>query len=106
MCTGYCFPRVSSGYTKTAQASTSRAESRSKTPQLAQRVYLKGGKREEEPVELEVYNQDMFSYATNGKEQEGGPMVTTASLHTVWMSSAQSSVTQATRQRFAAWCQW
>ncbi|CAH9114741.1 unnamed protein product [Cuscuta europaea] len=63
----------SSGYTKTAPAGTSRADqSRSKTPQLAQRVYLKGGEKEEQPVELEVYNQGMFKTELCNKWQETG----------------------------------
>ncbi|XP_031100210.1 zinc finger CCCH domain-containing protein 15-like [Ipomoea triloba] len=62
----------SSGYLKTAQAGGSRPENRSKASHTAQRVYLKGAKKEEQPLELEVYNQGMFKTELCNKWQETG----------------------------------
>lgn len=39
---------------------------------LQQKVYVKGGKKEEEPLELEVYNQGMFKTELCNKWQETG----------------------------------
>ncbi|KAF2310910.1 hypothetical protein GH714_018376 [Hevea brasiliensis] len=43
-----------------------------KTSQAGQKVYVRGGKKEEKPLELEVYNQGMFKTELCNKWQETG----------------------------------
>ncbi|EEF36088.1 zinc finger CCCH domain-containing protein 15 [Ricinus communis] len=67
----------SDGYLKTSQptASKTRGTTRSK-PQSqldgAHKVYVRGGQKEEEPLEVEVYNQGMFKTELCNKWQETG----------------------------------
>ncbi|KAK3189371.1 hypothetical protein Dsin_028932 [Dipteronia sinensis] len=54
-------------------SSNSKARPRAAAPlTCAQKVYVRGGKREEEPLELEVYNQGMFKTELCNKWQETG----------------------------------
>ncbi|XP_050222945.1 zinc finger CCCH domain-containing protein 15 isoform X2 [Mercurialis annua] len=64
----------SNGYLKSSQASGSKMTRPKPLSQLeeAQKVYVRGGKKEEEPVELEVYNQGMFKTELCNKWQETG----------------------------------
>ncbi|KAG8639146.1 hypothetical protein MANES_14G108300v8 [Manihot esculenta] len=67
----------SNGYLKTSQAGVSktRGVTRPKTAspiKAVQKVYVRGGKTEEEPLELEVYNQGMFKTELCNKWQETG----------------------------------
>ncbi|XP_004238882.1 zinc finger CCCH domain-containing protein 15-like [Solanum lycopersicum] len=66
----------SNGYLKTNHAAGgSRPHNRTKSSSVntAQRVYVKGGsKKEEEPLELDVYNQGMFKTELCNKWQETG----------------------------------
>ncbi|KDP35010.1 hypothetical protein JCGZ_09298 [Jatropha curcas] len=66
----------SNGYLKTIQAGATktRGVTRPKTesPLNATKVYVRGGKKEEEPLELEVYNQGMFKTELCNKWQETG----------------------------------
>ncbi|XP_065855165.1 zinc finger CCCH domain-containing protein 15 [Euphorbia lathyris] len=66
----------SNGYVKLGEASAkkTRGVTRPKTCPLktAQKVYVPGGKMEEEPLELEVYNQGMFKTELCNKWQETG----------------------------------
>ncbi|KAL5763466.1 hypothetical protein ACOSP7_019730 [Xanthoceras sorbifolium] len=54
-------------------SSNNKARPRTAAPLTsAQKVYVRGGKREEEPLELEVYNQGMFKTELCNKWQETG----------------------------------
>ncbi|CAN4124902.1 unnamed protein product [Withania somnifera] len=66
----------SNGYLRTIHAAGgSRSQNRTKSSSVntAQRVYVKGGsKKEEQPLELDVYNQGMFKTELCNKWQETG----------------------------------
>ncbi|XP_009774204.1 zinc finger CCCH domain-containing protein 15 [Nicotiana tabacum] len=65
----------SNGYLKTIHAGGgSRPQTSTKSVHTAQKVYVKGGgnKKEEQPLELEVYNQGMFKTELCNKWQETG----------------------------------
>ncbi|KAI9088611.1 hypothetical protein K1719_029725 [Acacia pycnantha] len=74
----------SNGYLKVAQAVTGGASNGSRTKaatrprtsltptEVAQKVYVRGGKKEEEPLEMVVYNQGMFKTELCNKWQETG----------------------------------
>ncbi|XP_044488961.1 zinc finger CCCH domain-containing protein 15 isoform X1 [Mangifera indica] len=70
----------SNGYLKMGQAAATTVppaanptKTRPRTPlKPTQKVYVRGGKQEEEPLELEVYNQGMFKTELCNKWQETG----------------------------------